>query len=150
MPQSLSKMNVHIIFSTKNRDAMLTQEIQPDLYRYIGGICNNLECPPVQIGGFTDHLHILCVFSRKIALMNLVKEIKVGSSVWIKNLGSRYSNFHWQDGYGCFSVSPNETGPVINYIQQQTTHHQKRTYQEEYRDFLKTYDVTYDERYVWD
>jgi putative transposase len=150
MSQSLSKMYVHIIFSTKNRIPVLKPEIQTELYRYIGGICNNLECFPIQIGGSTDHVHILSVLSRKIAIMNFIKEIKTGSSPWMKNFGSGYLNFHWQDGYGAFSVSNDNIDTLIGYINRQHEHHKKVTFQDEYREFLRTYDIKYDEKYVWD
>ena len=143
MSQSLAKIYTHIIFSTKHRENILHPTIQPELYRYIGGICNNLECYPVKIGGFTDHVHILCMLSKKITLMDLLKEIKQSSSIWIKTKGDGFNNFYWQDGYGAFSVNPSEIEMVSDYIMKQEEHHKKKTFQEEYR-------VEYDERYVWD
>ena len=150
MSQSLSKIYVHIIFSTKHRNAILKPDVQPDLYRYIGGICNNLECSPVEIGGYYDHLHILCMLSKKITLIDLIKKIKTGSSKWIKTKWEKFEGFHWQDGYGGFSVSPLQIDSVSKYIQEQKEHHRKKTFQDEYRAFLENYKIDFDERYVWD
>lgn len=150
MPQSLVKNYMHIVFSTKNRQPFIKEEIQDELYAYIGGICRNLECHTQAIGGVEDHIHILCNLSRKIALMKLLEEVKSHSSKWIKTKGVEYENFYWQRGYGGFSVNPSQIDIVIKYIQNQKEHHKKRTFKEEYRAFLKKYDVPYDERYVWD
>jgi len=150
MPQSLVKNYIHIIYSTKNRQTFIDKEIQSELYAYIGGICKNLESNPIIVGGHKDHIHILCLLSRKIALMKLLEETKSHSSKWIKTKGKRYADFYWQNGYGAFSVNPTEIEVVKNYIVNQEKHHAKKTFQEEYRMFLKKYDVKYDERYVWD
>ncbi len=109
-----------------------------------------MECNPVQVGGVKDHIHILCLLSRKIALMKLIEELKSHSSKWIKTKGSKYQKFYWQKGYGSFSVNPSEIETVVNYIQNQNEHHKKKTYKDEYLAFLKKYHVEYDERYVWD
>ena len=150
MPQSLSRVYVHITFSTKDRVSMIDSDIQPRLFGYIGGICRKLECNPVQIGGYNDHVHILCLLSRKVAQMNLLEEVKKRSSKWIKTIDEKYANFYWQDGYGIFSVNPKETDAVVNYIMNQEEHHKHVSFQEEFRTFLKNYCVDFDERYVWD
>ena len=150
MPQSLVKNYVHIVFSTKNRHPFIHPSVAIELYSYLGGICNNLESYPIEIGGYTDHVHILCLLSRKVALMKLVEELKSHSSKWIKDKGDAYNSFYWQNGYGGFSVNPTEIAIVRKYISGQNEHHQKRTFQDEYRAFLKKYSVEYDERYVWD
>jgi putative transposase len=150
MGQSLVKNYIHITFSTKYRQALITEAIEPELYSYLGGICNKLECTPIQIGGYNDHVHILCFLSKKIALMKLLEEVKSHSSKWIKTKGTEFTNFYWQDGYGAFSVNPKEVDVVVNYIKNQKEHHSKKTFQDEYRAFLKQYEVEYDERYVWD
>jgi REP element-mobilizing transposase RayT len=149
MGQSLAKNYIHIVFSTKYREPLIKESVESELYAYLGGICNNLECHSIKIGGFTDHIHILCLLSKKIALMKLVEEIKSHSSKWIKTKGDDYKNFYWQDGYGAFSVNPSEVDVVINYIANQKEHHRKKTFQDEYRAFLKKYNVEYDEQYVW-
>lgn len=150
MGQSLVKNYVHLIFSTKYRQALITSPIEDELHSYLGGICNNLECPVIRVGGYVDHIHILCMLSKKIALMKLLEEVKSHSSKWMKTKGDDLHNFYWQDGYGAFSVNPAEIQVVINYIANQHTHHKKKTFQDEYRGYLKKYNVEYDERYVWD
>ena len=150
MPQSLSKVYVHITFSTKNRQHLIDDDIKDSLFEYLGGICKGLDCNPLKIGGFHDHIHIICILSRKIAQMTLLEELKKQSSKWIKTKGQPYSDFYWQSGCGIFSVNPTETDIVVNYIINQEEHHKKVTFQDEYRAFLKKYNVEYDERYVWD
>ncbi|SMD43880.1 REP element-mobilizing transposase RayT [Aquiflexum balticum DSM 16537] len=150
MAQSLVKNYLHIVFSTKHRQPLISPEIANELYSYLGGICNNLDCSPIKIGGHIDHIHILCLLSKKITLIKLLEEIKSHSSKWVKTKGESLKSFYWQDGYGAFSVNPTEVNTVIKYIENQAEHHKKRTFQDEYRAFLKKYKVEYDERYVWD
>lgn len=150
MPQSLVKNYIHITFSTKNHLPFIDDNIEEELFRYLGGICKNLECNPIIVGGYKDHVHILCLLSRKIALMKLIEEIKSHSSKWIKTKGNKYKNFYWQRGYGAFSVNPKKTYIVKQYIATQKEHHKTSSYKEEYLDFLINNKITYDERYVWD
>ena len=150
MAQSLSKVYVHITFSTKKRYPFIDGNIEQELWAYIGGICKALECNPIRIGGHKDHVHICCLLSRKITQMKLLEEIKKESSRWIKTKGWQYSNFYWQDGYGIFSVNPYEIEKVVDYIDNQQKHHKKRTFKDELLAFLKKYKVEYDERYLWD
>ena len=150
MPQSLVKNYLHITFSTKNIFPFIDDAIKDELFQYLGGICKNLECWPLIVGGHRDHVHILCLLSRKIALMKLVEELKTHSSKWIKNKGIKYHKFYWQKGYGGFSVNQAETNIVKDYILKQEEHHKTKTFQDEYRSFLEKYDISYDEKYVWD
>lgn len=150
MGQSLVKNYVHIVFSTKHRQPLIKPPIESELHRYLGGTCNELECQVIKVGGFTDHVHILCMLSTKIPLMKLLEKVKANSSKWMKTKGAGYENFYWQDGYGAFSVNPSEIDRLIAYISNQHAHHGKKTFQNEYRAFLKKYNVEYDERYVWD
>lgn len=150
MSQSLVKNYVHIVYSTKYRQKLIDSNIEDELYKYLGGIANNLECIPIKIGGYQDHVHILCLLSKKIALATLLEKLKSNSSKWIKTKGEAYRNFYWQNGYGAFSVKPSEVEVVINYIANQKEHHTRKTFQEEYRALLKKYKVEYDERNVWD
>ena len=150
MGQSLVKNYLHIVFSTKHRAATIMPPYEAELHSYLGGICNNMGCQAIKIGGFTNHVHILCMLSKKIALVNLVEEVKSHSSKWMKTKDESLLNFYWQDGYGAFSVNPSEIDKVINYISNQKEHHSKRTFEDEYRAFLKKYHVEYDERFVWD
>ncbi len=131
MGQSLAKNYIHIIFSTKNRMPLIKEPVQTELYRYIGGTCNNMECYPLKIGGYTDHVHILCLLSKKIALMKLLEEIKSHSSKWMKTKGDALKKFYRQDGYGAFSVSPTQVDIVKAYIETQAEHHRKKTFQED-------------------
>ena len=150
MGQSLVKNYIHIIFSTKYRQPLILDEVSSELYSYIAGICRNLECYPLKVGGFIDHVHILCMLSKKIALMKLLEEVKSHSSKWIKTKGKIWSNFYWQDGYGAFSVNPAEVDVVRAYIENQVEHHRKKTFKEELLEILNEYDIEYDERYLWD
>jgi len=150
MPQSLVHNYMHITFSTKDRYPFIDKNISEQLYSYLGGICKNLECNPIIIGGYKDHIHILCLLSRKIALMKLIEELKSHSSKWVKTKNMKYQNFFWQRGYGGFSVNPTEIGIVEKYILGQDIHHIKKTFQDEYRAFLNKYKIKYDEKYVWD
>lgn len=150
MGQSLNKIYVHLVFATKYRNPMISDEIKDELFKYLGGICKGLECHPIQVGGYRDHVHILCLLSKKITLMKLLEEVKSHSSKWIKTKGSEFENFYWQNGYGAFSVNPTELEVVKNYIINQEEHHQKKTYQDEFLAFLKKYKIEYDERYIWD
>lgn len=150
MGQSLIKNYIHIVFSTKQCELLIHPPHENELYSYLGGICKNMECQAIKIGGYIDHIHILCMLSKKIALMKLLEEVKSHSSKWMKTKDESLKNFYWQDGYGAFSVNPSQVDAVIAYITNQHKHHRKMTFQEEYRLFLKKYKVEYDERYVWD
>ena len=150
MGQSLVKNYIHIIFSTKYRQQLIKPPYEEELHAYLGGICKKLECQPIKIGGYTDHVHVLCMLSKKIPLMKLLEEVKSHSSKWMKTKDLTLKNFYWQDGYGAFSVNPAEVEKVISYIENQHEHHREKTFQDEYRAFLKKYNVEYDERYVWD
>jgi len=149
MSQSLVKNYLHIIFSTKNREPLIDEKVESELYHYLGGICNKLECYPVNIGGWHDHIHMLCLLSKKITLIKLLEEVKSHSSKWIKTKDESLCNFYWQDGYGAFSVNPSELNQVSLYIENQKHHHQIESFQTEYLSLLKKYQVQYDERYVW-
>jgi len=150
MGQSLVKNYLHIVFSTKHCQKLIDENIEGELYAYLGGICKRLACQPVKVGGHSDHVHILCLLSKNLMLAKLLEEVKSHSSIWMKTKGDLYKNFYWQDGYGAFSVNPSEVDVVVDYISRQKEHHLTRSFQEEYRAFLKKYGVEYDERYVWD
>ena len=150
MGQSLVKNYIHIVFSTKHRIHMIDDAIENELYAYLGGICNNLECQVLKVGGYTNHIHILCLLSKKITLAKLLAEVKANSSRWMKTKGEKYQNFYWQDGYGAFSVRQSEVQVVSNYIANQKEHHNKRSFKDEYREVLKEHGVEFDEKYVWD
>lgn len=150
MGQSLVKNYIHIVFSTKHREPLIYPPYEQELHSYLGGICNSMECQPIKIGIYTDHIHILCMLSKKVTVMKLLEEIKSHSSIWMKTKEESLKNFYWQDGYGAFSVNPREIDVAIGYIANQHEHHSKKTFQDEFRAFLKEYNVEYDEKYVWD
>ena len=150
MLQSLVKNYMHITFSTKNRHPFIDKQLKKELFSYLGGICKNLECNPLIVGGHKDHIHILCLLSRKIALMKLIEELKTHSSKWVKTKGQQYQKFYWQSGYGGFSIHSAQVDIVKKYILTQDEHHKKISFKDEYRTFLKEYDISYDEKYVWD
>ena len=150
MPQSLVKNYIHLTFSTKNRYAFIDEYIEVELFSYLGGICKNLECYPLAVGGYRDYVHILCSLSRKIALMKFIEEVKAHSSKWMKTKGNKYQKFYQQHGYGAFSVNPSDIDIVKAYITNQKEHHFKKTFMQEYRGFLENYNVSFDEQYVWD
>lgn len=150
MGQSLVQNYLHTIFSTKHRQPLIKGAIEQELHAYLGGICNRLECQSIIVGGYVDNVHILCKLSKKIALVKLIEEVKSHSSKWMKTKGGEFSDFYWQDGYGAFSVNPSQVDAVVDYIANQHEHHQRKTFQDEYRAFLKKYRVEYDERFLWD
>jgi len=150
MPQSLSRLIVHIVFSTKSRVPVLNESIRHELYPYLAGALRNLECAAIKIGGAADHVHLLCLLSKNLALARLVEKLKTGSSKWLKTRGPHLHSFHWQNGYGGFSVSASQLEEVSRYIEQQQEHHRKISFQDEYRKLLDKYGVPYDERFVWD
>lgn len=151
MPQSLAQIYLHIIFSTKERYPFLQDKaFRERLHAYLVGICRNLNCPSLIIGGVADHVHILCRYARGVTVSDLLREIKRPSSGWVKTENPRLSKFGWQDGYGVFSVSPSHVNALREYIANQEEHHRKETFQEEFRRLLNKYGIAFDERYVWD
>jgi len=151
MPQSLAKILIHTVFSTKERLQLLQgKSLQNDIHGYLGGICKKLNCLPISIGGVEDHVHILSTLSRTCEQANFVKELKRGSSIWIKSLDRKLKNFAWQSGYGAFSIGFSQIKSVQEYIQNQELHHMKMSFKEEFRLLLKKYEIDFDERYVWD
>jgi REP element-mobilizing transposase RayT len=150
MPQSVSSILIHLIFSTKNREPFITPAIEPELHPYIAKILRELKSPCLALNGTSDHIHILFALSRIITIAALVEEVKTNSSKWIKTKGREFKNFHWQRGYGAFSVGQSDIEVVKSYIRNQKEHHKRVTFQDEYREFLKSYGIDFDERYVWD
>jgi len=148
MPQSLSKIYLHLIFSTKGRESDIPPRLQGETFAYIGGALNSLGCQTVLVGGTADHVHALFCMSRTRAVADVVREVKANATKWMKD--KLRCGFAWQDGYGVFSVSQSQVDKVRQYIASQEEHHRRRTFQEEFRKFLDSYGVTYDERYVWD
>lgn len=150
MSQSFANNFVNIVFSTKYREPFLHDGIRERMFAYMGGICNNFECKPIIIGGYYDHTHLLVDLSRKITMMKLIEEVKSRSSRWIKHEDEKCTNFYWQHGYAGFSVDNQTMNQKKKYIANQMIHHQKIEFKPEYRLLLDEYDITYDERYMWD
>ena len=149
MAQSLSKLYVHIIYHIKNPLVKIRNEDKNQLYAYTGSIIKDNKSIPIKINGVEDHIHILCVMSKNIALAKFVEEIKRHSSRWIKTLDPYYAKFSWQGGYGGFSVSPSLHDKTKYYIENQEEHHKKMSFKEEYLMFLKEYGIEYNEKYLW-
>jgi putative transposase len=150
MPQSLSAVYIHLIFSTKDRYPFLKdEELQKDLHAYLGGISRELDCPPLRVGGVEDHIHLLARFGREITQAEWIKELKRVSNIWLKTEGG-LREFQWQAGYADFSVSASNLERVKRYIENQKEHHKRMGFQDEVRTFLSKYKFEWDERYVWD
>ena len=150
MPQSLSQVIIHIVFSTKERRPWLDPEIRPRMHAYLATVCRNCDCQAYRVGGTADHVHIAARLARTVSQAELLEKIKKTSSAWIKQQGTRYGGFFWQGGFGDFSISWSQLDELTRYIDHQEQHHHKETFQEEYRRLLSKYHVEFDERYVWD
>jgi REP element-mobilizing transposase RayT len=156
MPQSLSKIALHLIFSTKNRvRAIAYPDLREHLDAYMVGILRNLKCPSIVTRSVIDHVHILFLLNRTATPADIVATVKRETSTWIKTQKADIKDpmlvkFAWQSGYGVFSVSESKIAAVKQYIERQEEHHERVTFQEEYREFLERHSVAYDERYVWD
>jgi REP element-mobilizing transposase RayT len=149
MPQSLVKILVHTVFSTKNRADLIVPDIEDGLFGYIHGIVENNKSKLIIAGGTTNHIHLLISLGKTIDISDLVGDIKRDSSVWIKEQGD-FHNFYWQEGYGAFSIGQSQVPRVTNYIRNQKQHHAKHDFKNEFRGLLRRYDLDFDERYVWD
>lgn len=149
MSQSLSKLYVHIVFHVKNNLVQIKKEDKKELYAYMGSIIKDNDSIPILINGTGDHVHILCIMSKNIALAKLTEEIKRHSSRWIKTKGVHYSKFAWQGGYAGFSVSQSLIEKTKRYIENQEDHHSTRLFKDELELFLKEYNIDYDEKYLW-
>ena len=151
MPQSLSAVYIHAVFSTKDRRPFLKDDAnRVALNAYISEVSHQLDCPAIISNCMEDHIHILVRFGRTATQAGWIKEIKRVTSIWIKAKDSTLRDFYWQSGYGSFSVDPLNLEIVTNYIATQAEHHRKTTFQDEYRMLLKQHNIEWDERYVWD
>ena len=150
MSQSLCSILVHIIFSTKEREEFISQEIEGELYRYIRTILNDLKCPLIAINGMKDHIHLLVNLNKNVIPSQILQEIKSHSSRWIKTRGTNYSMFSWQGGYAMFSVSRRNADSLIEYINNQKEHHKKVSFKDELLKLIKRSGIEYNEKYLWD
>ena len=150
MPQSLSYLLTHIVFSTKDRTPVLDATVRTALHAYLATVARNVDCECFRVGGVADHVHLAVRLSRTLTMAKLIEELKTSSSKWLKIQSPALASFAWQRGYGAFSVGPSDLNALLHYIDTQEEHHRARTFQEEYRAFLTKYGIEYDERYVWD
>lgn len=149
MAQSLAQIHVHLVFSTKDRAAVVTAEIAPRLHAYLAGILTRLDCPCAIVGGAADHVHLLFSLGREISIASMVVKLKTASSKWIKMQGASFSKFAWQAGYGAFSVSASQFDRVADYIAQQEEHHRVTSFVDEFRTLLRRHKIAFDEKFVW-
>ena len=148
MSQSLAKVYVHIVFTTKHGQCFITDTVRAELHSYMIGTIAAIGMYTYEIYANPDHVHILTTLSRTITIADMVSKIKTSSSKWLKTKG--IDEFDWQDGYGIFSVSASGVDTVTRYIQNQPIHHLTTDYKDELRWFFKKYGIDYDENYVWD
>jgi putative transposase len=150
MAQSLSRILIHIIFSTKDRFPFLVDsELRKRMHAYIARVFYEHGSPAIEVGGTEDHVHILCLLSRNHSVGEIIRKAKANSTPWAKAQGGRCLKFCWQAGYGVFSIDQSQIDSVQNYIRCQEEHHRRRTFQEEYLEILRQYKMEYDERYLW-
>jgi len=150
MPQSLSKVILHIVFSTKDREPWLNSGVRPRMHAYLATVSRGLGGELVRVGGVADHVHIITTLPRTLSQAQLVEQIKKTSSKWIKSIDASHRGFSWQRGYAAFSVSPSQLEALLQYAETQKEHHRAHTFQEEYRELLRRHGIDFDERYVWD
>jgi REP element-mobilizing transposase RayT len=149
MPQSLTRLYAHLIFSTKNRRPFLDEAIRPRIHGYLATVIRDLDSPRVVVGGTADHVHVLFDMGKMVAPVKFVEQVKRESSKFVKTLGAPYAEFYWQRGYGMFSVSPKDRDGAEKYVRHQEEHHRQRTFQDEYRTMLRQYGIDFEEQYVW-
>ncbi|MBL7775524.1 MAG: IS200/IS605 family transposase [Saprospiraceae bacterium] len=149
MANTYTQVHIHYIFAPKYRDAVLDKSWRPQLFSYMTGIVQNYGHKMLQINGMPDHVHMLVGMRPTQAMSDLMKQVKEDSSKWIKANKFVRSRFNWQEGFGAFSYSKSQVPQVIQYIQDQEIHHAKKTFLEEYKEFLDKFEVGYDERYIF-
>ena len=149
MSGSFVSIGTHFIFSTKDRQPFITDDISERIYSYIGGIINSLDGIPIIINGTSDHIHIYCFLPKEISVSRFIRIVKSRSSKWIHNTFPAKYRFKWQDGYGAFSVSKSIEDRVIEYIKNQKEHHKDKSFKEEFLAILKKLNIEYNEKYIW-
>ena len=150
MSQSLVRILIHLVFSTKNRVPLLREGLRPNLHAYIGSVLQARKASLLKAGGTNDHIHLVISLGKELSVAAAVREIKSKSSGWIHREYPRLGRFSWQDGYAGFSVSESDLAAVIRYVEGQEAHHRNRTFQDELRALLREHHVSFDERYLWD
>jgi putative transposase len=150
MPQSLAQNLIHLVFSTSKREPVLAEAVREALCAYAGGVLRDLDSPAIAINAGRDHLHALFSLSKNRPLAQVVMELKRGTSKWLKTKGAGFANFHWQAGYGAFSIGQSGVKEASAYIANQQEHHRRETFQEELRALLELYELEFDEHHLWD
>lgn len=150
MANTYTQLYVHVVFSVKGRSGQISPHWKEELYKYISGIIKYKKQKLMVISGMRDHIHLLIGYNPACTLSDLVRDIKSGSSKWINEKRMAMGRFEWQSGYGAFTIGQSQVDRVINYIQNQEQHHGKKTFKEEYIDFLKAYKVEYNPDYLFD
>jgi len=148
MSHSYSSNRIHLVFSTKDREKRISETLQVKLWPYMAGIARNHGFEAIKVGGVDDHTHAFLLLPPTIAMAKAVQILKSCSSKWINDTGTAGKNFAWQEGYGAFSVSASQTDAVIKYIENQRAHHAKRSYEEEFLELLRKYEIAYDPAHV--
>jgi REP element-mobilizing transposase RayT len=149
MPSTYTNLLYHFVFSTKDRIPLITNDLQDELYRYIGGIVRAEGGILLEIGGVNDHIHILAKIKPAISVSDMLGTIKANSSKWVSDHEMKLRKFGWQEGYAAFTVSESQVPAVREYIRNQAEHHRKQTYQEEFVALLERHGIEYDPRYLW-
>lgn len=151
MPQALVQVYLHIVYSTKHREPFLQDPtLRERVHAFLGGVCRTLDSPALTIGGVADHVHLLCRQGKSITVPDLLKEMKRVTSVAVKEMSPALSAFHWQGGYGAFSISASHVDSLTQYIRGQEEHHRYVGFQDEFRELCRKNGVELDERYAWD
>ena len=149
MAQTLTRLLVHIVFSTKDRRNLIAPAVEPELHAYLGRSCRNRESPALTIGGTENHVHLLISLSKNVALSDLMMMLKKDSSKWIKTRGDAFRDFHWQEGYGAFSIGESQVGAVTDYLRGQKERHKTVSFEDELVALAERYGVAFDPRYLW-
>ena len=149
MAQTLTRLLIHIVFSTKDREELIPLNLEGELYAFLGGMCREKESPLLAAGGTSNHVHLLVSLSKNEALSDLVMRIKRDSTRWLVRREPACAGFHWQDGYSGFSIGQSQVEVLKRYFARQKEHHKRRTFQDELHALLNKYGVEFDERYIW-
>ncbi len=149
MSHTYTQLLYHLVWSTKERQPFIPHDFQDRVYQYLAGTLKAKKCHPIQIGGMPDHIHILTEMNPDVAPAEVIRNIKVSATKWIKNTWPTFSNFAWQEGYGAFSVSASNREAVLNYIKNQEKHHKVKNFMDEFLELLDRHEVEYDIKYLW-
>ena len=150
MAGTFSQIYIQIVFAVKGRENLISKRWQEDLHKYIAGIVRNKEQKSIIVGGMPDHIHAFIGLRPSMAILGIVRDIKNNSSNFINERGFVKGKFSWQEGYGVFSYSHSQIGNVYNYILNQENHHHIKTFKEEYLEFLKEFEIEFNEKYLFE